>query len=210
VVDTVEEGQACIEYLRRQNVGRASFMVLEKLGTEGCAKLATPENVPRLFDLIIPKETRFAAAFYKGVGNTLVAKDLDQANRIAFGGQRRWRVVTLTGQLIDASGTMSGGGTKVLKGGMSSKLISDAVDPTVLKRYERDCEDALRHVGELQAQVKATEEAIDGLRSKHPSLDVELQKIDLEITALLKRESEGSKRLEELRSVPKKKRVCFF
>jgi len=69
------------------------------------------KNVPRLFDLIKPKEPRFAAAFYKGVRDTLVADDLDQANRIAFGGQKRWRVVTLAGQLMMASGTMSGGGT---------------------------------------------------------------------------------------------------
>ena len=31
VVDKVEDAQACIDYLRKQNVGRASFMVLEKL-----------------------------------------------------------------------------------------------------------------------------------------------------------------------------------
>ena len=63
VVDRVEDAQACIDYLRKHNVGRASFMVLEKLNTEGFTKISTPENVPRLFDLINPKETRFAPAF---------------------------------------------------------------------------------------------------------------------------------------------------
>jgi len=93
VVDTVEPGQLCIEYLRKQNVGRASFVVLEKLSSTGnFENIATPENVPRLFDLIKPKEPRFAPAFFKGVGNTLVAEHLDRENRIAFGSQRRWRV----------------------------------------------------------------------------------------------------------------------
>jgi structural maintenance of chromosome 4 len=77
VVDTVDQGQSCIEYLRKQNVGRASFMVLEKLSSTGTLeKIATPENVPMLFDLIKLKP-RFAPAFFKGVGNTLVAEDLD-------------------------------------------------------------------------------------------------------------------------------------
>src|ERR1700719_291456 len=68
IVDTVEQGQACIEYLRRQNIGRASFLVLEKLSQmKGTEKIPTPENVPRLFDLIKPKEPRFAPAFFKGV-----------------------------------------------------------------------------------------------------------------------------------------------
>ena len=67
VVDTVEQGQACIEYLRAQNIGRASFMVLDKLtNTRGMEPIQTPEGVPRLFDLIKPKDPRFAAAFYKG------------------------------------------------------------------------------------------------------------------------------------------------
>jgi structural maintenance of chromosome 4 len=202
VVDTVEEGQACIEYLRRQNIGRASFMVLEKLNSEGCAHIATPEDVPRLFDLIRPKESRFAAAFYKGVGNTLVAKDLDQANRIAFGGQKRWRVVTLAGHLIDASGTMSGGGTKVMKGGMSSKLASDAVDPAVLRRYEKDAEEANHQLEELLADIKVAEEQFDVLKAKKPVIDVELQKMELEVATLLKREIEANKRSKELRSVP--------
>ncbi|CAG8746436.1 4641_t:CDS:1, partial [Funneliformis mosseae] len=49
--------------------------------------------------------------------NTLVAQNLQQANRIAFT-NTRWRVVTLSGQLIDKSGTMSGGGNKVFKEAM--------------------------------------------------------------------------------------------
>ncbi|TDL13720.1 Smc hinge domain-containing protein, partial [Rickenella mellea] len=101
IVDSVKQGQACIEYLRKQSVGRASFIVLEKLSpTNGLEKIATPESVPRLFNLIQPKDPRFAPAFFKAVGNTLVANDLEQANRIAFG-QRRWRVATFTGQLIN-------------------------------------------------------------------------------------------------------------
>ncbi|KAJ7589576.1 SMCs flexible hinge [Mycena floridula] len=95
-------------YFRRNNVGRASFMVR---GSEGDMRpIPTPENVPRLFDLITPVNAKFAPVFYKAISNTLVAETLDQANRIAFGGAMRWRVVTLGGQLIDTSGTMGGGG----------------------------------------------------------------------------------------------------
>lgn len=41
-----------------------------------------------------------------------MAENLEQATRIAFSPQRRWRVVTLDGKLVDTSGTMSGGGNK--------------------------------------------------------------------------------------------------
>lgn len=50
-------------------------------------------------------------AFYKALRDTFVVQDLAQANCIAFG-RRRWRVVTLAGESIDSSGTMSGGGER--------------------------------------------------------------------------------------------------
>ncbi|KAI5119782.1 hypothetical protein M0805_009253 [Coniferiporia weirii] len=203
IVDTVDQGQACIEYLRKQNIGRASFIVLEKLSqTNGLDKIATPENVPRLFELIKPREARFAPAFFKAVGNTLVANDLEQANRIAFG-QRRWRVVTLTGQLIDTSGTMSGGGTHVARGAMSSKLAAEAVQPEVIRRYEKESEDATGQLEAALMQLREFEASVEGLTRKIPGIDMSLQKIELDIQTGAKRIAEAEKRVRELKSKSK-------
>jgi structural maintenance of chromosome 4 len=201
VVDTVDQGQGCIEYLRQQNVGRASFIVLEKIGNHlpGMAKIPTPENVPRLFDLITPKDARFAPAFYKGVQDTLVAKDLEQANRIAFGGHRRWRVVTLAGQLIDASGTMSGGGSAPARGGMSARLQAEAVPPETLHKYEQDSERAARELEAVLIEVRQLEGEVEHLARAGPQLDLSLSKIKLEIQANDRKLSEATKRAKHLR-----------
>lgn len=198
LVDTVDQGQACIEYLRRQNIGRASFMVLEKLPQKNIDPIQTPENVPRLFDLIKPKEPRFAPAFYKAVGNTLVAEDMNQANRIAYG-QKRWRVVTLAGQLIDSSGTMSGGGNHVSRGGMSSKFAADAVSPAVLKQYETDCDDAASKLEEALQDLRSVEAEIENLGQSGPEVDTSIQKLNLDIQNGAKRIAEAEKRVRELR-----------
>ena len=54
-------------------------------------------GVARLFDLVRPREGALAPAFFYALGDTLAARDLEQAARIAYGGaDRRWaRVVTL-------------------------------------------------------------------------------------------------------------------
>jgi structural maintenance of chromosome 4 len=200
IVDTVEQGQACIEYLRSQNVGRASFIVLEKLASiKGMDKIATPENVPRLFDLIQPKEARFRPAFYKAISNTLVAENLDQANRIAFGAQRRWRVVTLAGQLIDSSGTMSGGGSQVAKGGMSSKFAAEAVSPDVIRRYEKDSEDAAQRLDAAIQDIRQMEAKLDELAKAGPQVDMDLEKVGLDIQTGKKRIAEAEKRVRDLK-----------
>ena len=199
VVDTVEQGQACIEYLRAQNIGRASFMVLEKLtNTRGMEPIQTPEGVPRLFDLIKPKDPRFAAAFYKGVGNTLVANDMDQATRIAFG-QRRWRVVTLAGHLIDTSGTMSGGGSQPTRGGMSSKLPAEAVRPEVLAQYERESDDAAKELERVIQEAREAEAEYIRLKGLGPTLDMSYEKLGMEIETNKKKITDSERRFRELK-----------
>ncbi|KAF5023380.1 hypothetical protein F66182_4537 [Fusarium sp. NRRL 66182] len=196
VTETVESGQQCIEYLRKNNVGRGNFICLDKLRTRSLSPIQTPENAPRLFDLVTAKEDKFRPAFYHAMQDTLVAADLAQANRIAYGA-KRWRVVTLEGELIDKSGTMSGGGTTVKRGLMSSKLVSDVSKEQVAKlegdrdgwetkfqefqEYQRECETRLRELGE---QI--------------PQLDTKMQKINLEIESAERNIADMQRRIKEV------------
>jgi structural maintenance of chromosome 4 len=88
VVDTVETAQRCVEHLRANNLGKATFICLDKLaylqapmaaGTAAAAN--TPERVPRLFDLVQCKNDALKPAFYFAMRETLVADNLDQAVR---------------------------------------------------------------------------------------------------------------------------------
>lgn len=155
-----------------------------------------------MFDLVTPKDQKLAPAFYQVLQNTLVAKDLTQANRIAFGGQggKRWRVVTLDGKLIDTSGTMSGGGNRVARGAMSSKIANDEdVTPEAVARLERDttkADDALRT---FSASRKEKEDELAQLQAQLPELEMNLSKTEMAMRAGKKRLEEASKRIGELR-----------
>ncbi|EHK98132.1 putative Structural maintenance of chromosomes protein 4 [Glarea lozoyensis 74030] len=196
VTDTVEGGQQCIEYLRKTNLGRGNFMCLDKLGSRDLSEIETPENVPRLFDLITAKDERFRAAFYYSLQNTLVAKDLAQANRIAYGA-KRWRVVTLDGQLIDKSGTMSGGGNTVKKGLMSSKLVAEVSKEQVTK-LEVDRDDLERDFQAFQDRQRELESQLRALNDDIPRLDTRMQKIGLEVESSAKNLADAQRRIKEL------------
>lgn len=199
VVDEVEQAQTCIEYLRKNNVGRASFMVLEKLHSANMGTMQTPENVPRLLDLVKPKSPEFLPAFSKALGNTLVAKDMEQANRIAFGGSRRWRVVTLDGGLIETSGAMSGGGSQPSRGAMSSKFAPSTVSPQVLQSYERDSQQATEQLQKATVELRDAEMELDQLKSRDPEIDLAIQKIGMDIENNKRRIAEAERRVKELR-----------
>jgi structural maintenance of chromosome 4 len=209
VVDKVEHAQTCIEYLRKNNVGRASFMVLEKLNPAAINAVQTPENVPRLLDLVKPKSDEYLPAFSKALGNTLVAKDMDQANRIAFGGTRRWRVVTLDGGLIETSGAMSGGGSQPSRGAMSSKFAS-AISPQVLHSYERDNEQATEQLQKATTKLREAETEKERLSTRDPEIDFALQKIGMDIENNRRRIVEAERRVKELRFAKPLLPLLFF
>ncbi|KNE60833.1 hypothetical protein AMAG_06599 [Allomyces macrogynus ATCC 38327] len=167
VVDKVSTAQACLEFLRTNRLGRASFVCLDKLPNYDTRPIKTPENAPRLFDLVTCRDSKYAPAMYHAMRDTLVAEDLDHANRIAYtacSGRQRWRVVTLGGQLIEASGAMSGGGNYVSRGRM--KLADgrnaqqsgdeDEVDEATVARLEQE-RDAAAHA---LAQVSHEHDAL--------------------------------------------------
>ena len=125
VVQTTAGTQKCLEFLRKHNLGRASFVPLDKM-KKGAhdRQVSTPEGAPRLFDLINPGHISITPALFLAVGNTLVAPDLETATRWAYEFGKRWRVVTVDGKLIETSGTMSGGGKSVQKGKMKLSVSS--------------------------------------------------------------------------------------
>jgi structural maintenance of chromosome 4 len=179
VVETVESGQNCIEYLKKNNLGRGTFLCLDKIRGFDSNPISTPEAAPRLVDLIQPLEPRFKAAFYHALGNTLVAKNLEQANRIAYGATR-FRVVTLDGQLIDKSGTMSGGGNRVLKGGMSSKQKNEysASDVATL---ESNFADAEASVNSLTSQLRVIQNDIKKSKLEFDNIENDISRTQLDI-----------------------------
>ncbi|KAG8136104.1 putative Structural maintenance of chromosomes protein [Naja naja] len=135
VVDSIDTAQKCVNFLKKQNIGVATFIALDKMAVweKSMGKIQTPENIPRLFDMVKVKDEKVRQAFYFALRDTLVANNLDQATRVAFGKGNRWRVITLQGQLIEQSGTMTGGGGRVMKGRMGSSVIVETSEEEVHK-----------------------------------------------------------------------------
>ena len=97
LTDTVDTAKNCIEYLKKTGIGRSNFLGLEKTVQHEqrvTEPFRSPENAPRLIDLITVDDPSFKTAFYQYCRDTLVADNMDQAKRIAFGA-KRFRVITV-------------------------------------------------------------------------------------------------------------------
>ncbi|XP_075986320.1 structural maintenance of chromosomes 4-like protein gluon [Anticarsia gemmatalis] len=189
VVDTVETAQACVEHLKRHDIGRATFIALDKqqhLMQHIQRSAHYPENAPRLFDLVKVKDDRVLPAFYYALRDTLVAKDLEQASRIAYG-QTRYRVVTLKGDVIEIAGTMSGGGKTTMRGKMSSSVQQDTneQDPQIMAANEARLETLEQRLSEIRSEQTELEETFASLQRSTREGRTTLNKLNIEVKNLV-------------------------
>ncbi|XP_063772226.1 structural maintenance of chromosomes protein 4 [Pseudophryne corroboree] len=205
VVDTIDTAQECVNFLKKQNVGVATFIGLDKMKVweKGTATIQTPEGIPRLFDMVIVKDEQIRPAFYFALRDTLVADSLDQATRVAFQKDKRWRVVTLHGQIIEQSGTMTGGGGKAMKGRMGnaivveiseeqlqkmeSKLKSDSDKATAIQDCKVDLEEQLSKLRQSTRQMKNTFEkytaSLQNLSEQEAHLKTQVKELETNVAA---------------------------
>lgn len=108
VVENDNVAERCIQYLKRNKVGRASFLPLNKLRERPPsinALAAAKKSYGFAIDLV-EFDKKYEKAFFHVFRDTVVIDDIDFARKIGIG---EVRMVTLDGDLIEVSGKMSGG-----------------------------------------------------------------------------------------------------
>ena len=160
VVDDDQVAADAINYLKKEKLGRVTFLPLTKMiGGKPRAKaiMSLKQTLGFATDLI-DYDPKYANVFWYVLGDTLVTKDLNAAREIMGG----IRIVTVPGELIEASGAMVGGNIvqqNLLKFGVAS-------------------EDKLAAVGE---KLKGATEALASVRTKLREVRDEIRSIDDEM-----------------------------
>lgn len=195
VVRTAENAQACIHFLRQQNLGRATFVILEKIGylrsgMESWASSPRAADGPRLFDFLRILNPENCTAMYYALRDTLVAESLENARRMAFKPTRQNRVVSLQGELIESSGAMTGGGRGPTRYKLGSGSGNDA------QMNQRDFQQLVQRLDATKRQVEDEESHLRELRSRSTTassrldeLQVLIAKAKLEVNSLESRKS---------------------
>uniref|UniRef100_A0AAR2INF9 Structural maintenance of chromosomes protein n=1 Tax=Pygocentrus nattereri TaxID=42514 RepID=A0AAR2INF9_PYGNA len=199
LVDTIDTAQKCVTFLKAQNIGVATFIALDKMKVweKSMGAISTPENIPRLFDIVKVKDEAIRPAFYFALRDTLVAKDLEQATRVAFQKEKRWRVVTLQGQIIEQAGTMTGGGGRVMKGRMGSSIGTE-VTQEQLDRMESSLKEKVVQLQDWQQRKQQLEEKVQKQRRELRDMKNTLEKYTASIQSLEEQEIHLKSQMKEL------------
>lgn len=203
VVDTVETGQKCIQFLRQNRLGSARFILLDQM-PKPRQDFTPPPGVRRLYDLISVENAHFLPAFYSVLRDTLVARTPEEARRIALGGRQRYRVVSLQGVLVEPQGTMSGGG-EPSRGRMTIKGSAAASAQAISADAMAELEQGLARTEMELVEARSTQQELQNQKSELeadlPRLDLECKKLKMAIEQLTEQMNDAKNRRRELKAL---------
>ena len=190
---------ACIEYLRREQLGIATFLPLNKMKPR-----FAPQDIRDLLDRpgvhglavdLVTFDHKYADVFSYIFGNTLVVEDIATAREIGIG---RIRMVTLAGDVLETSGSMRGGFRRKQQSGLSfgnASLSAYAGNSEEQERklftlqqdfaeVEKQYEQLQGELGRVQSAHHMANRMVEDLTSKKQQLDVEIASLSQELSLL--------------------------
>ncbi len=114
VVPNDEVARQTIQWLKQENKGRATFLPLQSIEARMIPKamiqeIESDEGFAGVASELVQTEDAFQVVANHLLGNVIVTDNLHSANNIARKMRRRFRVVTLEGDMVYPGGSMSGG-----------------------------------------------------------------------------------------------------
>lgn len=169
VVDTEADAKECIAYLKQNKLGRATFLPLSTV--KGNLLEKPPVGEPGYLGLaseLIGYDTKYEGVFRQLLGRVVVAENIDHAIAIARKTGYRYRIVTLTGEVVNTGGSMTGGSIRE-----NQQLLSRAKDIAQLQT----------ELTVLQKEINKNDGLIEKLRRKIQDIAGQKQVCDDGVTA---------------------------
>lgn len=187
VVEDDEVARIAIDILKSANAGRATFLPLNKLiRAPKSLNLPRGEGVIDFAINLIDFDGEYIDAFYWALGDTLVVENYHDARKFIG----KYRTVTLSGEIFEKSGSISGGaqGRNTLK---FSQGKSDELEE--FKKRLAKLEEEYRADEKKKSNLEAK---LDKTRIEYSNAMTELNKAKLELSNLIKN-NDGNANLEQ-------------
>ncbi len=193
VVDNEDVAGKCVEYLKKQRIGRATFLPLNKLRSDVMDDERAPGKSIGFARNFITSPKKFEKIFDYVYGDTVLVKDFESAKKVGIG---EWRMVSVDGELISREGAITGGYTK--EAAVFIKFSSTEEMEKELKSFEKRMVELDGDRQELELRRKKIEEKIAKLEDSVSAGKTDQEKIRLEKEALVARREELHQRNNEI------------
>ena len=204
VVDQQRTGKQIISYLVQHRGGRVTILPLDTLIHRRPASswnqvAGMPGIVGRAVDLI-QFDPQFQLVADYLLGSTVVADNLDHATAIARAGRHQLRVVTLDGQLINASGAMTGGANRHRQHGLLTQKQLGKQLNDLLHQQETQVSQAEQRVADLKQRHDDQEKQLTGLQAQLHTAQLDQHAAQSQLEVLAGRLQDLNRQIQALQS----------
>ena len=166
VVDDEASSKECIEFLKENRLGRATFFPLNIIKPREIpeSELSKIKDIPGLIDIasnLIKYDKEYDNIMKNQLGNVLVVNNIDSLNKIGKILDYRYKIVSLDGEVLYVGGSITGGASK------SNNSLNEKLE---LNELEEKLELAKIELENLNEEYKRFNENFNVLEQKNSDL----------------------------------------
>lgn len=173
VTDTEEDAKKLVEHLRKNNLGRASFLPIASVKGKKLEKLKGNESgVIGIASDLVKFNKKYEQIILNLLGRTVIVDNMDTAIKVAKQNGYTFRIVTKDGDLINPSGAITGGS-------VAKKTVNILGRGKEIEKLEKEIKNIKAKIQKLEEEKEEYEQSIEGILELSANLEKELQEIDI-------------------------------
>lgn len=172
VCDNEEDAKEAVRYLKNNNLGRATFLPISvikprSIDSESYETIKSMNGFVDIASNLVKYDTKYRNIVLSLLGTIVVVDNIDNANLISKKLKNRYKVVTMTGEVVNIGGSITGGSLK------KSSILSE--------RYE--LENVIKDIDVLDSEIKEIENKINEVDDNYTNLELEKNSIIISVNS---------------------------
>ena len=204
VTDTEEDAKKLVEHLRKNNLGRASFLPIASVKGKKLDKIKGKENgVIGIASDLIKFDKKYEQIIISLLGRTVIVDNMDTAIKVAKQNGYTFRIMTLEGDMINPSGAITGGS-------VAKKTVNILGREKEIEKLGKEIQEIKQKIEKIKKEKENFENSIEDTIELATNLEKELQEIDItyatekqKVVAIDENVEKLEKRLQKLKDEQK-------
>ncbi len=174
VTDTEEEAKKLVEYLKENKIGRASFLPIRSVRGQKISTIITSgiKGYIGIASDLVKYDKKYEGIVLNLLGKTVLVEDMEAAIALAKKNKYSFKIVTLSGDLINPSGMISGGSSM-------QKTVSILGRENEIKKLEQELKELNNKIEALEKEKVDYETSIKDILNSFEEKQKELQEIEI-------------------------------
>ncbi len=201
VTETENEAKKLVEYLRKNNIGRASFLPISAVRGKKLEKINN-KNISGVHGIasdLVKYNPKYDGIIQSLLGRVVIVEDMDKAIELAKQNKYSFKIVTIKGDIINPSGMITGGSSP-------TKTVNILGRAGEIKDLEKQLKEINGKVEKLKQEKQEYEESIKAVLENANTLEESLKEIDIQyatdkqkLVSIEENIEKAEKRLQKLR-----------